>query len=161
MQPLQHLNLTVRNNSVGIQSSASIVALIYSSNCASCPLAFEEMQRVLAQYSCNFYLINADKEPLVKRLVNKVPSIVGFKNTIVVGKLDGPINAFSIYDFWQHVVSFNTPSPNTLQQYQQAIQEQAIQAPQSAPTPQAPQSKPQDMISTSNPFDNQYKLYSF
>ena len=101
---IEELVPIVRNNNVSINNSASIIALFYSDRCPACPTAKKLLESVANNF--NVYFINADTNPLATRLlVDRVPSIYGFKNRKPVARLDMEISRENIIKFWETLSS--------------------------------------------------------
>lgn len=106
MDPI-HLQLDQASNQIIIESPASIVALIYSERCPHCPSVAKLMMECKKFSDCNFYLLDAETNQYVSKLTETVPTLIGFKNRVPIGKFDGPYSVEGILEFWDKVVNFN------------------------------------------------------
>lgn len=110
---IKELELVSCGGALKAKNTASIVALIYLKDCPHCTEAFRIMNAVKVKVeACNFYLINAEKEPRVKELVKSVPSFYGFKGGEPLGKMGTKLTPQSLYDFWCQVATFVPPQNN-------------------------------------------------
>ena len=104
---MQHVNLLMKKDAIVVPIANPLVVLIYDHSTQS-NQAYRAFSEVYANApNVNFFLINADKDPLAHKLVKKIPSVFGFKNHMPLGYLMEEPSPRAIYKFWETVYNYN------------------------------------------------------